>query len=64
VDGHDVCRVHVEPSGAPTAEVTVTDQRGQFPRAPRFFIRLNNGTRAIEDEVERQRYIAQRWTRP
>jgi hypothetical protein len=26
-----------------------------------FFIRLNNGTRAIGDERERERYIAQRW---
>jgi type I restriction enzyme R subunit len=65
VDGHDVCRVHVEPSGHPVeAEVTVVDERGQHRRERRFFIRLNNATRAIEDERDRQRYIAQRWGMP
>ncbi len=64
VDGHDVCRVHVEPSGHPVeAEVMVADRRGQFARKRLFYIRLNNGTRAIEDGKERERYIAQRWER-
>jgi type I restriction enzyme R subunit len=62
VDGHDLCRVHVEPSGHPVdAEVTVADSPGQLARKRVFFIRLNNGTRAIEDDGERERYIAQRW---
>ena len=62
VDGHDICRVHVEPSGHPVrAEVTVADANGQFGRKSLFFIRLNNGTPAIEDERDAQRYIAQRW---
>jgi type I restriction enzyme R subunit len=62
VDGHDLCRVHVEPSGHPVdAEVTVADPPGQLARKRVFFIRLNNGTRAIEDDGERERYIAQRW---
>jgi len=65
VDGHDVCRVHVEPSGHPVeAEVTVADKQGQFSRKRLFYVRLNNGTRAIEDEKERERYIAHRWGRP
>jgi type I restriction enzyme R subunit len=64
VDGHDICRVHVEPSGHPVeAEVTVVDAKGQFGRAKRFYVRLNNGTRAIDDDRERDRYIAQRWGR-
>ncbi|MFL5800115.1 MAG: RNA-binding domain-containing protein [Actinomycetota bacterium] len=64
VDGHDVCRVHVEPSGHPVeAEIPVQDQRGQLSKKRVFFIRLNNATRAIDDEAERQRYIAQRWGR-
>lgn len=64
VDGHDVCRVHVEPSGHPVeAEVTVADKQGQFGKKQVFYVRLNNGTRAIEDEKERERYIAQRWGR-
>ncbi len=61
-DGHDLCRVHVEPSGHPVeAEVMVPDKQGQFGRKRLFYVRLNNGTRAIEDE--RERYIAQRWGR-
>jgi hypothetical protein len=60
--GRDVCRVHVEPSGHPVeAEVTAVDDRGQFSKKRMFFVRLNNATRAIDDETERQRYIAQRW---
>ena len=62
VDGHDVCRVHVEPSGHPVeAEITAVDEHGQFSRKRSFLVRLNNATRAIDDERERQRYIAQRW---
>ena len=62
VDSHDICRVHVEPCGFPVqAEVTVADTKGQFSKEVAFFVRLNNGTRAIEDEREIQRYIAQRW---
>ena len=65
LDGHDVCRVHVEPSGHPVeAEVTVADEQGQFAKERHFYVRLNNGTRAIKDEKERERYIAQRWGRP
>jgi hypothetical protein len=64
VDGHDVCRVHVEASGHPVdAEVTVADKRGQLGAKRQFYVRLNNGTRAIEDQRERERYIAQRWGR-
>ncbi|MEO8292756.1 MAG: RNA-binding domain-containing protein [Actinomycetota bacterium] len=64
VDGHDVCRVHVEASGHPVeAEVTVVDRQGRSGKERRFYVRLNNGTRAIEDERERERYIAQRWGR-
>ncbi|MGQ0669298.1 MAG: RNA-binding domain-containing protein, partial [Actinomycetota bacterium] len=64
VDGHDLCRVHVEPSGHPVeAEVTVADAQGRFSKKRVFYVRLNNGVRAIEDERERERYIAQRWGR-
>ncbi len=62
VDGRDLCRVHVEPSGHPVeAEFTTVDDHGQFSKKRVFFVRLNNGTQAIPDERERQRYIAQRW---
>jgi type I restriction enzyme R subunit len=64
VEGRDLCRVHVEPSGHPVeAEVTVADERGQFSKERVFYARLNNATRAISDERERQKYIAQRWGR-
>lgn len=64
VDGQDVCRVDVEPSGHPVeAEVTVADKQGRFGKKRLFYVRLNNGTRAIEDERERERYVAQRWGR-
>jgi hypothetical protein len=39
----------------------VANERGQLRKEPAFFIRLNNGTQAIRDEGERQRYVAQRW---
>ncbi len=64
VDGQDVCRVHVEPSGHPVdAEVTVVDPKGQLSKERVFFVRLNSGTRAMEDPRERERYVAQRWGR-
>jgi hypothetical protein len=62
VDGHDVCRVHVEPSGHPVeAEITAADEKGQYAKRRVFFVRLNNATRAVSNETERQRYIARRW---
>lgn len=62
VDGHDLCRVHVEPSGhLVEAEITTVDDRGQFSKKQVFFVRLNNGTRAITEDRERQWYISQRW---
>jgi hypothetical protein len=54
----------MEPSGHPVeAEVTTMDRQGQFSKQRVFFVRLNNATRAIEDETGRQRYVAQRWGR-
>ncbi len=64
VDGHDVCRVHVKPSGHPVhAEVTVVDKAGQHQKKRMFFVRMNNGTRAIDDEAEIEKYVAGRWGR-
>jgi type I restriction enzyme R subunit len=65
VDGQDLCRVHVEPSGHPVeADFVAVDDQGQFSKQKVFFVRLNNGTRAIRDERERERYKAQRWGPP
>jgi type I restriction enzyme R subunit len=57
VNGDELCRVHVEPSGHPVwAELATPDGKKK-----QFFIRLNNGTKSIDDDVEIQRYINQRW---
>jgi hypothetical protein len=57
VNGDELCRAHVEPSGHPVwAELPTPDGKKK-----QFFIRLNNGTKSIDDEVEIQRYINQRW---
>ena len=42
----------------------IVDRKGQFERKTAFYIRLSNGTREIVDPVERQKYIAGRWTAP
>jgi len=57
VDGRALCRVHVEPSGHPVT-VKVSTASGM---ADKFFVRINNSTKAFDDETERQRYLAQRW---
>ena len=61
VDGHDLCRVHVRPSSHPvTANVMMVKKDGQS-KAEKFFVRIGNGTRAIDDEAEIERYIQHRW---
>jgi metal-dependent HD superfamily phosphatase/phosphodiesterase len=53
VDGHDICRVHVKPSSHPVhADVTIVDKAGQHQKKRVFYVRMNNGTRAIDDEAE------------
>ena len=64
VDGHDLCRVHVRPSALPVEAKVVVDRKGQFERKTAFYVRLANRTREIADPVERERYIAGRWTEP
>lgn len=60
VEGHDLARVHVRPSGFPIdAEVTV-DKKGQLQRKTAFYIRLNNGTVELDD-AEKQKYVSTRW---
>lgn len=62
VEGHDLCRVHVKPSGHPVhADVTVVDRNGQHQKKRVFYVRMNNGTRSIDDDAEIERYIADRW---
>lgn len=62
VNERDLCRVHVRPSGHPVhAEVTTVDKAGQHLKKRVFYVRMNNGTRAVDDEGEVEKYIAQRW---
>ena len=62
IDDKDVCRVHVKPSGHPVhAAVTTVDAKGQHKKKARFYLRQGNGTREVTDEVEVQKYIAERW---
>jgi type I restriction enzyme, R subunit len=61
IDGADLCRVHVRPSGFPVDAKVIVDKRGQFQKKTAFYIRIGNGTRDITDAAERQKYIASRW---
>jgi type I restriction enzyme R subunit len=62
VDGTDLCRVHVRPSALPVDAKVTVDNKGQFEKKTAFYVRLANGSREIADPVERQKYIASRWT--
>ncbi len=54
VDGHDICRVHVEPSSRPVY-VHLTDA------GESLFVRLNGRTSEIKDHDEVARYVEDRW---
>jgi len=57
VDGKDVCRVHVEPSGHPVWAELPGTEKGK----PIFFLRTNNSTQAANDELEIERDVQARW---
>ncbi len=61
VDGHDLCRVHVPPSGFPVEARVVVDKAGRLEKRTAFYVRVGNGTREITDLEERGRYVAARW---
>ncbi|MBA2316508.1 MAG: putative DNA binding domain-containing protein [Euzebyales bacterium] len=61
IDGDDVCRVHVPPSGFPVQASVVVDTGGHLHEETAFYVRIGNGTRDIAAAEERQRYIASRW---
>ena len=64
VGGKDLCRVHVRPSSFPVeAEVIEVDKKGQHVKKTVFYGRFGNGTRAITDPTERERYRNQVWGR-
>ncbi len=62
VGGKDLCRVHIKPSGFPVeAEVVEVDRSEQHLKKRVFYGRFGNGTRAITDPTERERYKLQVW---
>ena len=62
VAGRDLCRVHVRPSAYPVeAEIVEVDNKGQHKKKTVFYGRFGNGTRAIPDAAERDRYRLQVW---
>ncbi|MGI8701615.1 MAG: RNA-binding domain-containing protein [Nocardioidaceae bacterium] len=63
VDGADLCRVHVRPSGFPVEATVVADKGGQRTKKVAFYVRIGNGTREMNDPVERARYVAGRFGR-
>lgn len=54
VDGHDVCRVSIEPADFPVFEGSGEDDRT-------FWWRYQTGTKAVTDETELQRIIRRRF---
>jgi len=62
VEGHDICRVQVDACGFPV-DAKVIYQKPDGPKETRteFFVRVANGTKAL-DVVEREKYVAHRWS--
>lgn len=60
VDGHDTCRVQVDPCGFPVeARVIYESPTGSKEARTEFFVRVANITRAL-DVVEHDKYILSR----
>lgn len=62
VDGHDLCRLQVNPSSFPV-EATVFIQRpdGSKTTNTNFYVPVVNGSKALS-AVERDKHVARRWT--
>ncbi len=62
VEGKDICRVHVRPSGFPVeAKVTIIDKQGQHVKQTNRYARINNGTHKFTKEDEWEKFKSQRW---
>lgn len=57
VEGRDVARIHAEPSTFPILQEVKTN----VGVVRTLYVRLGNGTRAVIDPAEVDRYIAVRW---
>ena len=61
VDGHDLCRVQVDPCAFPVPARVIYQKPGGTKEArTEFFVRVANGTRVL-DAVEREKYVLGRW---
>ncbi|HVE45872.1 MAG TPA: ATP-binding protein [Acidimicrobiales bacterium] len=61
VDGHDLCRVQVDPAGFPVdAKVILQKPGGPKETRTEFYVRVANGTRALNG-LEREKYVGSRW---
>jgi type I restriction enzyme R subunit len=61
VNGGEVCRVQVDPSGFPVdAKVIIQKPGGPKETRTEFYVRVANGTKAL-NAVEREKYVATRW---
>ncbi len=61
VDGHDLCRIQVDPAGFPVqAKVVHQKPNGPKETGTWFYVRVANSTRAL-NAVEREKFIASRW---
>lgn len=64
VDGKDICRIHVRPSGFPVEAKVTEIKKDQHLKGTFLFARINQGTHKFIDEDEKQKFIAQRWPAP
>ena len=46
-----------------TATVLEVDRKGQQGKSDVFYVRLNTGTRPVNDRSEVEKYVARRWGR-
>ncbi len=60
VDGNDICRVHVRPSGFPVEAIVTVDKQGQHVKKTAFYVRVANGTRELSD-LEKDKYLKSHW---
>ena len=62
VDGKDICRVHVKPSGFPVdAKVVIIDKKDQHIKQTNRYARLNNKTHKFQSNDEWEKFKSQRW---
>ncbi len=60
VDGNDICRVHVRPSGFPVEAIVTVDKQGQHVKNTAFYVRVANSTRELSD-LEKDKYLKSHW---